>query len=83
VKPRSTPALPGSTAPASPHFSGAADAQREAVRRYPSLGFAGSPFNSAFLGRQRQYERERPEYFRDPAWPVTLAKETARALNQK
>ena len=47
------------------------------------LGVAGSQFNNAFLARHKQYQQERPDYFRDPSWPVALAEDTAEALNLK
>lgn len=60
-------------------FSTVAEAQREAVRLYPSLGIAGSQFNRDFLARYNQYRRERPSYFDDTSWPLRLAEEMARA----
>ena len=64
------------SAPAA-QFTSVADAQREAMRLYPSLGVAGSPFNRAFLARHKQYQQQRPKYFNDPGWPVALAREIA------
>jgi hypothetical protein len=52
-----------------------ADAQRAAVQRHPELGVAGSKLNSEFVARYRRYQRTRPEYFRDPSWPLHLAEE--------
>lgn len=66
-----------------PRFATVADAQREALRRYPDLGVADSRFNRAFLARHKQYQQERPDYFRDPSWPFTLAEETAKELKPK
>ena len=57
-----------------------ADGRREAVREYPSLAMANSPLNAEFVRRYRQYQHDRPEYFRDPAWPVSLAQECAAPL---
>lgn len=59
-------------------FATVAEAQREAVRRYPELGVAGSEFNAAFIARYQLYQRTRPEYFRDASWPVRLARELSR-----
>ena len=55
-------------------------AQQEAVRRYPALGVAGSRFNVEFLARHQRYQKERPEFLRDPAWPLRLAEEIARTV---
>ena len=52
-------------------------AQREALRRHPDLGVAGSRMNVVFLERYHRYQKERPEYFHDATWPVRLADETA------
>jgi len=53
------------------------DAQREALRRSPDLGVAGSPTNTAFVARFHRYQTERPDYFQDNAWPIRLADEIA------
>ena len=64
-------------APASvPKFATVAEAQREAVRRYPELGVAGSKLNREFIARHKLYEQQRPEYLRDPSWPLRLAEES-------
>jgi hypothetical protein len=54
-----------------------ADGKKEALRLYPDLGVANSPLNREFLVRYRSYQRLEPEFFQDPAWPVTLVKESA------
>ena len=56
-------------------FSTVQEAQREAVRRYPALGVAGSALNTMFVARYKLYQQQRPEYFRDPSWPIRLAEE--------
>lgn len=61
----------------------AGEAQREAVRLYPALGVAGSPFNEEFCKRYRRYRQEQPGFFDDPAWPLRLAGETKEALLPK
>jgi hypothetical protein len=71
--------LPAASPAGAPAVSTEAEAQKEAVRRYPSLGVQGSDFNKAFLARHRQYKAEKPEFFNDPAWPIKLAEETAAA----
>src|SRR4051812_1920911 len=55
--------LPRATPRATPerHFATVAEAQREALRRYPELGVAGSRFNTEFLSRYKQYEQQRPD----------------------
>ena len=66
-------------APVSQQIPLPADASPEqtAIRLYPALGVAGSPFNTRFLELQKKYAAERPDYFRDPDWPITLAREVA------
>lgn len=67
-----------STRPAAgqaPHFATAAEAQQEAVRRYPEIGVAGSKLNTEFVARYKRYQQERPDFIRDPSWPLRLAEE--------
>jgi hypothetical protein len=56
-----------------------ADAQKEAVRRYPLLGVNGSRMNKAYVDRYRLYQKTNPAYFSDPSWPLQLANEVANA----
>lgn len=73
----------GSTTPApgnNPQYATAGDAQRAAVKRYPALGIAGSTFNTEFLALYNRYKKERPEYFSNAQWPVSLADEVAHKL---
>jgi hypothetical protein len=70
-----SPAPPKPPQPASVN-----EAQREAVRRYPDIGVAGSRLNIEFVARHKRYQKEHPEYFRDPSWPLRLAEESARAI---
>ena len=67
----------------SPHFANPQEAQREAVRRYPELGVAGSKLNVAFLSRYKLYQRERPNYFADNSWPVRLAEELVTGVGSR
>jgi hypothetical protein len=60
-----------------PNFATVADAQREAVRRYPQLGVAGSPFNVQFIALFKRYQQERPALFRDSSWPLQIAEAVA------
>lgn len=54
----------------------AADAAKaRAVRRFPQLGIAGSPLNTAFLRAVEKARVERPELFSNPEWPMYLASE--------
>ena len=62
-------------------FSTVAEAQQEAIRLYPALTVSGSTFNRAFVARHKQYQQQRPEYFRDINWPITLAREIASEAN--
>lgn len=54
-------------------------AQYAAIRRFPDLGIRGSRLNSDYLALYSRYQRERPDYFKDPSWPVRLAEELAKA----
>jgi hypothetical protein len=76
--PAAETALSHQSAPES--YPTVAAAQREAVRRYPELGVAGSKLNREFLARHTRYERERPDYFRDASWPMRLAEEAAQSV---
>lgn len=64
-------------APANPAFATVADAQREAVRRYPLLGIKGSRMNQAYVDRYRLYQKTNPDFFQNTRWPVELADEIA------
>jgi len=72
------PFLTATPSPANPVV--VADTKLRAVQRYPSLGVANSPLNTAFVARYKLYQVERPEFFSDPEWPMQLAKECADAL---
>jgi hypothetical protein len=56
------------------------DWQREAVRRYPALGVAGSPLNKSFLAeyQRRKQMPAQAAFFANPRWPMLLADECAR-----
>lgn len=68
---------------ATPIFASPAEAQREAVRRYPDLAVAGSLLNVDFVARHARYLRDYPNSLRDSAWPLRLAEESARAVKAK
>jgi len=59
-----------------------ADWQREAVRRYPALGVAGSPLNKAFLAeyQRRKQTHSQAAFFANPRWPMLLADDCARQM---
>jgi uncharacterized membrane protein YqaE (UPF0057 family) len=57
------------------------ESQREALRRFPELGIAGSKLNKEFLVRYRRYQHERPDFFRDTSWPVHLAEEVSKTVS--
>ena len=59
------------------------EAQREAVRRYPDIAVAGSRLNREFLTRHKRYQAEQPKLLRNPLWPLRIAEESARALEEK
>ncbi|MCX6981095.1 MAG: hypothetical protein NTV08_10140 [Verrucomicrobia bacterium] len=68
---------------ARPQFATVAEAQRAAVQIYPDLGIAGSKLNIKFVTRYKQYQVTRPDYFRDPSWPLRLAEEIAQPPQSK
>lgn len=72
-------ALPGGqiaeTTP--PHHWTTAEAQAEAVRRYPQLGLASSPLNHAFLEKYQQLKASNSSQLQDPTWPLHLARDLA------
>jgi hypothetical protein len=50
------------------------DAQREAIRRYPNLGIAGTVENRLFITAiKEQRSTGEVDFFKDPRWPITLA----------
>lgn len=57
-----------------------AAAQREAIKRFPSLKVSDSPLNAEFLRRLKLYRAEKPGFFKDGAWPIILAEECAKAV---
>lgn len=72
-EPRTVPQQPLSKAPV------ASDAARaRALVYYPAVGKAGSPLNVEFLRRYNLYQKEKPDFFSDPDWPLKLAAECSR-----
>jgi hypothetical protein len=51
--------------------------QAKAIAKYPELGVEGSRLNTEFVARYKRYQQERPEFLRDPSWPLRLADEIA------
>jgi hypothetical protein len=74
-------ATPMPTAPS--QFSSVAEAQKEAMRRYPELAVAGSKLNTAFVARYKAYQQQRPDYFREVSWPLRLAEEVTQTPQPK
>lgn len=58
-------------------------AQAEAVKKHPELGKAGSAFNLEFVATIKRYQKEKPEFFKDPAWPLKLADELAQTTEKR
>ncbi len=58
-------------------------AQADAIRLYPDLGTMGTPLNTEFTNRYRNYRISNPRYFALPDWPIRLAKECADSLAGK
>ena len=80
--PSGTAPAPLARAPAQ-KFASAAEAQKEAVRRYPDLGVSGSKLNTDFVARYKLYQQQRPDYFRDSSWPLRLAEELTQTPQPK
>ncbi len=54
-------------------------AQREAIRRYPSIGVKDSPENELFVSTVKEMQNiGSTGLFRDPEWPLRLAEQLAR-----
>src|SRR5579871_6905935 len=79
ISEKDTPSTP--TPPSTP-IATEAEGRAEALRMYPALGIADSPINVEFVARYKRYREEKPEFFDDPAWPVTLVRECATALGE-
>ena len=71
------PSITAAPVAQAPHFATVAEAQQEALRRYPELGVAGSRFNDQFVALYNRYNQERPDLFRDTSWPLEIAQEIA------
>lgn len=56
-------------------------AQLAAVRKYPALGVAGTPFNRAFVAAVGRLQRTDAAYFEDEHWPLKLADEINEQLD--
>ena len=63
-------------------FASVAQAQQEALRRYPDLGIAGSKFNAEFLVRYQRYQGEKSQILQDNSWPLRIAEEVGQAIGQ-
>jgi hypothetical protein len=55
-------------------------AMAEAVRRYPDLAVANSPFNKEFVRLYNATKQDNPEELTRPNWPLTLAGDAAAVL---
>lgn len=54
--------------------------QRKAVEMYPQLGVSGSPQNIKYWALYKERMRTNPVFFKNPEWPVLLAKESGDQL---
>jgi hypothetical protein len=54
------------------------EAKQIAVKRYPLLGIAGTPFNKKYTELYTKRRLDQPTYFANPEWPLLLADETSR-----
>ncbi len=50
------------------------------MKKYRELGKAESAFNVEFVVRVKRYQAEKPDFFKDAAWPLKLADEVAGKL---
>jgi len=75
--------LPATPLKAPPRTPITDEAQREAIRRFPALGVAGSAMNAEFVSRYNQYLTSRPDFFKDSLWPIRLAEEADQTLREK
>ncbi len=60
-----------------------AQSQKNAVRDFPELGVAGSPFNTLFRARVKELKAQSSHYFNNPEWPHKLAEEIHAARSSK
>lgn len=65
-----------------PRLTATVEAYQNALRRFPELGTANTPLNRAFVERVTKLRTERPEAFRNPEWPVTIAAQVFAEMNQ-
>ena len=54
--------------------------QAEAIRKYPDLAKAGSPFHTKFFSLHAELKEKQPTIFTTPSWPMVLADRTAVAF---
>ncbi len=62
------------------NFASLQEAQAAAVRRYPELGKAGSPFNQRFLQKHAAYKAKNDPILGSLDWPMKIAAEVAGEL---
>lgn len=72
--PAATPALVSKPSPTTSPLQ-SQGAQQRAIQQYPQLGIANSPMNLEFVRRYKEYQHTNPDYFKNPEWPLNLAKE--------
>ena len=65
-----------------PHTTFPRAAQEQAVKSYPQLAVADSPLHREFITRYKAYQKTNREYFKDPNWPSTLARESQSTLDR-
>ena len=58
----------------------AEDWHRKAVELYPQLGVSNSAFSAEFARIRQQKRSSDPTFFKNPQWPVLLAKECGNKL---
>ena len=58
------------------------DSKAAAIKKYPALAVAGSPFNTRFLERHTKLKNEAPHVFDLPDWPMILADQVDEELSK-
>jgi hypothetical protein len=66
-----------------PNPEAVASAQQTAIKKYPDLGKADSPFNREFVALYKKYQSEDAAVLNKEDWPLRVADEVAAKLKQQ
>jgi hypothetical protein len=66
-----------STATADAKFTDPERAKQAALKLFPELGVAGSPFNQAFVLKVQEARQKNAALLQDASWPLIIAKAVA------